>query len=277
MLHIITISTAFGGSLDPSSMQDWNGETFSNTASMQQGYDIVIHQLGLAIANRPTPGSSSGIFGFTMSLNNSISFVDSKDYVDGKPSPWNLLTTTEENPPALWLPSINVSKGLPLSLELGVKGGLVASDIGSVFGTYIKCSPFEGYKKAPNIALQIGYSGYIGNPNLALGTMDMSVSIGKALPFGPIVGINESIIHPYAAVGSYWLRADPRFTESESERFGISPVSAFNKSDNFTEGYRNVAWDVGVEIQNNEILVAFSTSNAPNHLWSIQSNIGYRF
>jgi hypothetical protein len=102
MLHIIMLGSAFGGSLDPSSMQDWNGETFSNTASMQQGYDIVIHQLGMAIANRPTPGASSGIFGFTMSLNNSISFVDSKDYVDGKPSPWNLLTTTEENPPVFW-------------------------------------------------------------------------------------------------------------------------------------------------------------------------------
>jgi hypothetical protein len=164
-----------------------------------------------------------------------------------------------------------------LLLEFGVKGGLIASDTGSIFGTYIKCSPFEGYLKAPNIAVQMGYSGYVGNPDLALGTMDMSVSIGKALPFGPIVGINESIIHPYAAVGWYWVRADPRLTESETERFGITPVSSFKNSKYYTDGFRNIAWDVGVEIQSNEIFVAFSTSNAPNHLWSVQSNIGYRF
>ncbi len=277
MLFFMLIHSAHAGSITPSSMSDWSGESYTSTPSIQKGYGIVVKQLGMSIANKPDSGTSSGIYGFEMTIKNRIAFVDSKDYVDGSPSPWNLISQSEEAPPALWLPSIGVRKGLPLSLEVGAEAGLVVSDIGSTFGTYVRCSPLEGYYKAPDITIQYGYSGYLGNPNLALSTMDLSLSIGKEFPFGPLLDVNSSTIHPYAGAGLYWLRADPRLDTAEQNKLGIGAVSSFSRSDDFTEGYRLFGWDLGVRIQSNEMLVSFSSSHSPGNLWSINSGIGYSF
>ena len=40
------------GNLSPASMGDWNGKTYDRANSIQQGYDIVVRQLGMAIANQ---------------------------------------------------------------------------------------------------------------------------------------------------------------------------------------------------------------------------------
>jgi hypothetical protein len=277
MLYLMLIHTVSAGVINPSSMSEWSGQSYTSTSSIQQGYGIVVKQLGMSIANKPSAGTSSGIYGFEMTIKNSIAFVDSKDYVDGSPSPWNLISNTEEAPPALWLPSVEIRKGLPLSLEIGAQAGLVVTDVGSTFGSYVRCSPMEGYKNAPDITIQYVYAGYIGNPDLALSTMDLSLSIGKGFAFGPLANVNSSIIHPYAGAGMYWLRADPRLDSSEESKLGIGAISSFSKSDEFTEGYRLFAWDLGVRIQSNEMLVSFSSSHSPGNLWSVNSSIGYSF
>ena len=49
------------GNLSPASMGDWNGKTYDRANSIQQGYDIVVRQLGMAIANHPHAITSVGI------------------------------------------------------------------------------------------------------------------------------------------------------------------------------------------------------------------------
>ena len=64
-------NTAVAGNLSPQSMSDWNGKDYSQSGSIEQGYGIVVRQLGMAIANKPQTISSMGIHGFEMSLQNS--------------------------------------------------------------------------------------------------------------------------------------------------------------------------------------------------------------
>ena len=277
MLLTFLIQSALAGPLDPSSMLDWNGQTYINPTSFQNDFAVVVKQLSLSTANQPSAATTLGIYGFEMILDNRIAFIDSTEYVDGSPSPWNLMSSTEESPPALWLPNLEVRKGLPLSLEMGLRAGMVVTDVGSTFGSYVRCAPLEGYRKLPDIALQFGYAGYIGNPDLALGTMDTSITIGKALPFGPLTGINSSVIHPYASVGMYWTKADPRLNSKEATKLDIQAISAFQRSDNYMDGYRMFAWNAGFEIQSNEVVISLATSHSPNTLFQVRSSIGYSF
>jgi hypothetical protein len=265
------------GNLSPSSMNDWNGRAYNKTAAIQQGYDIVVKQLGMAIANHPHSVTSMGLHGFEMSVQNTVSFIDAARYADGSPSPWNLAFSNEEAPENLWIPAIHIKKGLPLSLEIGGRTGMIQGDTGSIFGTYVRCSPVEGYAKAPDITIQSGYTGYIGNADLAVGTMDLSMTIGKAIPFGPLTGVNSSIIKPFVAGGLYWLRSDPRLQPEEQASLGIGPVSAFKKSDFYTDGYRLFAIDGGVEIESNEIVFALSGSYSPGNLFTIEHQFGFAF
>tara|TARA_B110000037_G_scaffold16279_1_gene16897 strand:- start:731 stop:1561 length:831 start_codon:yes stop_codon:yes gene_type:complete len=274
---LLSLSTAFAGNLDPSSMKDWAGVTYTKQGVVTEYYDTVVKQLGMSIRNRPHAPSSKGIHGFELSLQNNLSAIDSTDYSDGTPSPWHLSYSDEDAPPALWIPSFIVKKGLPLSFEIGSQAGLVIGDHGSVFGAYIRNSPFEGYAKAPDIAIQWGYAGYVSNIDMAVGVMDLTMSIGKEVPFGPLVGVNSSIFRPYVAAGMYWLRADPRLSDQEIARLGIGPVSSFAKSDYYTDGYQVFAWDLGFEVESNEIVFGLSASHSPGNLFSVQQQIGFVF
>ena len=89
-------NTTHAGNISPQSMGDWNGKGYTQSSSIQQGYDIVVRQLGLAIANKPQTVTSMGIHGFEMSVQNSVSFIDAARYSDGSPSPWNLAFSDEE-------------------------------------------------------------------------------------------------------------------------------------------------------------------------------------
>ncbi len=270
-------SNSMAGNLSPSSMGDWNGKTYSQSSSIQQGYDIVVRQLGLAIANKPQTVTSMGIHGFEMSLENSVSFIDAARYSDGSPSPWNLAFSDESAPENLWIPTIHITKGLPMSFEIGARTGMIQGDTGSLFGTYARYSPVEGYRRAPDVSLQVGYTGYIGNSELGVGTMDASLSIGKAIPFGPLTGVNSSIIRPFLASGLYWLRADPRLKTDDAETLGLAPISAFKKSADYVDGYRMLSIDGGFEIESNEILFSMAASYSPGNMLSVQHRFGFSF
>ena len=273
----LTLSSALAGSLDPSSMQDWRGVSFTDQKAIGESYDVVVKQLGMSIRNRPHAPSSNGIHGFEITLQNNLAAIDSTDYVDGSHSPWHLAYSDEDAPPALWIPSIIVEKGLPLSFEIGSQAGLVVGDYGSIFGAYVRCSPLEGYVKAPDLSIQWGYSGYISNVDMAVGTMDVTASLGKEIPFGPMVGVNSSIARPYVAAGMYWLRADPRLSADETSKLGLSQISSFANSEHYVDGYRLFAWDIGFEIEANEVLFGLSASHAPAGLFSLQQQIGFVF
>ena len=270
-------TSAHAGNISPSSMADWNGKEYSSSNSIEQGYDIVVRQLGMAIANKPHTVTSMGIHGFEMSLQNSVSFIDASRYADGSPSPWNLAFSDEEAPSNLWIPTIHITKGLPLSFEIGARTGMIQGDTGSIFGTYARFSPIEGYRKSPDLSIQVGYTGYIGNSELGLGTMDTSISLGKAIPFGPLTGVNSSVFRPFIAGGMYWLRADPRLQSDEADALGIRAVSAFQQSDDYIDGYRMMSIDGGFEIESNEVLFSMSASYSPGNILSIEHQFGFSF
>src|SRR5262245_28031740 len=66
----------------------YEGEKGTDTKAVMEGYEEVVKELGVAIANKPmAPGETLGINGFDLSVYNSVAFIHAKG-TDDEPSGW---------------------------------------------------------------------------------------------------------------------------------------------------------------------------------------------
>jgi hypothetical protein len=255
-----------------SQLGTWEGENFSNADTIQRSYSRVIQQLGVAIGNSPVSAAeSSGLYGFDIALTNTVAFTDSTD--DG--SPWQRVHEDTDPSRAMWMPGVTVRKGLPMSLEAGARMSYVALSRQSVFGAWGKATLLEGYRSIPDLAIQVGYSSYVGNTELALGTMDLSAVIGKTFPFGRVTRINTAQFSPYIGGGLYRIRATPRLDESTLEDLGIAAVSGFTNAPEYTEGYAPGVVHLGMRIVSGDAQFLLGSSIAPNATATVTAGLGY--
>ncbi len=221
-----------------SAMSTWQGNSVTDTALITDAYRQIVRELGSAVANKPAgPAETLGVNGFAVGLDSSFSFI-SADGVGNEPSPWERAHVDGTPSRLLWAPRLVVQKGLPLSLELGASAGYVAFSRQTLMSGWGRLGLLEGYSKAPDLSLQVGYAGYIGNEELELGAMDVGLTIGYGLPFGTIAGIRETQFQPFAGVGRLYVHAAPRLSAGEQEALGVGPVSGFKGSESFDEDFR---------------------------------------
>lgn len=195
-------------------------------------YDVVL-ELGAAVAYKPQgPATTLGVNGFEVSVGQSVTFVDS-DGSDGVPSSWERLHADGTPDRAVWIPRLEVRKGLPASLELSLELGVVALSRQSIVGGHLRWAPVEGYRRLPDVILQGGYTGYTGNDELELGVMDLGGSVGYTLPFGSVVGINTARFSPYVGATRLTIHAAPRLSDGDMAALNLSPISGFNSSDHY--------------------------------------------
>jgi len=219
------------------SMSTFNGDAM-DVELITAAWTQLVRELGAASANKPVADASTlGVNGFEVGFDSSFSFISSSTE-GGVPSPWELAHEDEAPSPVLWTPRFSVRKGLPLSLEVGATAGYVAFSNQSLFGGYGRWGIWEGYRKFPDVVLQIGYMGYIGNDELELGVMDVSTTVGYTLPFGTIAGINETKFSPFIGLGRLRIHAAPRLGEEEQLALGVTELSGWSKSDFFTAEMR---------------------------------------
>lgn len=255
-----------------SQLGTWQGERFTNTDTIGTAYKRVIQQLGMSIANTPLGAAeTTGVAGFDIALTSQVSFIDSSD----ADAPWRRVHEDAEPSRALFIPGVTVRKGLPLSLEAGARLGYVGFSRQSVFGAWGRLGILEGHQKLPDLTIQAGYSGYVGNTELALGTMDTSIVIGKTFPFGSVTRINTSQISPFIGAGLYRIRATPRLEDAILEELEIGPVSGFSNSEDYAEGYAPGALHLGMRIISGDVQVLTSATLAPNATATISAGIGY--
>lgn len=254
-----------------SSLNTFNGQSATN-AAIGQAYERVVQQLGVGVANRPIGAAeTTGIYGFDVALTNTVGFIETRE----SDAAWRRVHPDADPTRALWIPEITVRKGLPLSVEAGARLGYVAFSRQTVFGAWGRVGLLEGYTSAPDITLQIGYAAYLGNPELAVGTLDSSLVVGKTFPFGRLIGINTATASPFVGAGLYQIRAQPRLDADELDELGIDAVSGFRSSDNFTEGFARPSLHVGLRLLSGDVQFLLGSTVVPNVLSSVSAGIGY--
>lgn len=203
-----------------SGMTEHEGDTILDSALLSASYKDLVRELGTMVANKPfAPAETTGLYGWDASLYTQFVFNEAKDR-KGDISPW-ARAHGEEDPRAYQLvPTVGVRKGLPLSTEVGANVGWIGWSQTGVVGGYGRVAILEGYKPAPDLTLQAGYSGYVGNDELEVGVLDLGVTLGATWATGMLPGANDATFSPWVNFTSLRVSASPLLTEDTLERIG---------------------------------------------------------
>lgn len=270
---------AFPDDVSLSQLGEWDGAAFTDVNANREAYEVVVRQLAAGVANQAMqPAETLGVNGFAASLDSSWGFISAQNE-DDSPAPWERVHTDADPTGVLWVPTLTVRKGLPLSLEGGLSVGYVGFSQQTVFGGFGRWGIWEGYRQFPDLTLKVGYSGLVGNDELELGVMDLSATLGYSVPFGTLNGINDSVWSPWFSAGMLRTSASPRLSEADQEALGIMPVSGSKNSESYQEGggYAPFVGTLGFRIVTGDVTVTMAGSITVAAMPSLHMGFGYDF
>ena len=93
-------------------------------------------------------------------------------------SAWDAVSEDGDAARVGYMPTFRFRKGLPWSFEVGMDVAWLAGTRQMAVGGYGRWAFLDGWRQVPDMALSLGYTGYVGNDQLDLGVFDLSVSIG---------------------------------------------------------------------------------------------------
>ncbi|MBM4365911.1 MAG: hypothetical protein FJ102_06820 [Deltaproteobacteria bacterium] len=266
-------------------MDDFEGastESLQGDDYVRAGYEQVVLELGSTLANKPmAPARTLGVSGFHVGIGNTLAFIQTGS-IDGiNPAGWDLADPDEEPMVVLFVPQVQIRKGLPASLEVGANfGWLGLTETGTV-GAYGRWGIIEGYRSLPDLSIQMGYVGYVGNDELEMGVLDFGANIGYTLPFGPVAGINVSRFSPFVSLGVNRIHAAPRADLSESGLEGrVTEVTGFTDAESatfFDAAYAPFAFGGGIELESGDFTLGVSGSYASGGAPAVNTAIGFNY
>jgi len=177
--------------VDLYAMLDQDGAPVLDKTVLASSFRQLVMELGTMVSNKPNlPADTVGLYGFDIDIATQFALTEAH-YRAGETSPWARAEVDERAPPYHVVPTVTVRKGLPLSTEVGASVGWISGTSTGTFGGFARVAVLEGYKPLPDVALKLGYAGYVGNPQLDCGALDLGVTVGSTYPIGRLPGINE--------------------------------------------------------------------------------------
>jgi hypothetical protein len=235
-----------------SGMDSYQGQPSGTAEEVNQAWRTVVKDLGTGIANKAQGGATLGMDGFDLSMGASTVFVHGHRY-NGGPTAWELAREGNQAAGALFIPELQVRKGLPLSLEAGARVGWISFTRQGLVGAFGRFAPIEGHPKLPELAMQLGYTGYVGNDELDLGVADASLSLGKTVAFASMQASKTRTIHPHAGVGFNWIRANPLLSEERLGELNIAPMRAKKSAPDYDPEMRQLVIHAGMRIVSGDV------------------------
>ena len=215
--------------------------------------------------------------GFYVGLSNTFAFIRTGSTDGVHPTGWDLAAEDEDPQAFLYVPTLQLRKGLPMSLEVGANASWIGNTQTEALGVYGRWSPLEGHRRIPDLAVQIGYSGYVGNDELELGVMDMSASIGYTLPFGVTQGIHQASFSPYVGLGVNRMHAAPRADLSRTDLEGrITEVTGFQSDiEHYQDGFAPLQIGGGFRILNGDFSATVAATYSPGLIATVDVGLGF--
>ena len=207
------------------SMTEQDGLPVFDRELLGQSFRQLVMELGTAVANQPdTPAETLGLNGFSLDVGMRFALTEAR-FREG-PSPWNRAHADEDNAPYLPMPTLSVRKGLPWSGEIGASVGWIGGSSTGVVGGWARVAVLEGYRPLPDVSVRLGYSGYVGNDELDLGTLDLGVTLGTTWGVGRIIGVNTGQFSPWLSFQTLRVSANPTIDEDIADEIGALRYAA---------------------------------------------------
>lgn len=207
-----------------SGMAEHGGQHVSSDISAD--YQQLIRELGVIVSNKPlAPAGTLGASGFDLSFSNTFAFITATRS-DGTPSPWER-AQDDENPNGYsFIPTLSARKGLPLSIEVGANATWIGLTRTGTFGGFGRVALVEGYKPWPDVSLEIGYSGYVGDDELELGVMNAGVNLGSSFAFGSLPGVHNAQWKPFLNASVLRISASPLIDATIADDIGAVRIGS---------------------------------------------------
>ena len=261
-------------------MVDYRGVRVS-PGQLGDDYKTLIMELGTGVANQAiNPAETLGAFGFDVGLVNTFSFIGSRTQ-DGNPSPWERAHVDENPNTYMFSPGLQVRKGLPMSMELGARGSWVGNSRQGTFGGFGRIALVEGFKPAPDINVRVGYSGYLGNPELDLGVWDAGVTLGGTWAFGAYPEINQAQVSLFSDFSILRIGAVHRLDEATAALIGAenfySGPTTDPTADSWQAGITVPRVAAGLQVTNGNAHVRLSGAWAPSTIPTLTFGMGFTY
>ncbi len=269
-------------------MGDYDGartEAIGGEDYVATGWSEVALELGSTISNKPAaPARTLGAAGFHVGLVTTFAHLPGRwvnsDYPDG----WELMAQDEDPMPLLFVPTVQIRKGLPGSFEVGANFGWIGMSETGVVGAYGRVALVEGYKILPDVSLQAGYSAYVGNDEFELGAMDFSANVGYSLPFGPVAGIHTAKFSPFINLGLTRIHAAPRvdlvgsrLEDRVTELTGFETATTDPDAAQFNATYAPFSFAGGFEVQSGEFTFDLTSGYAVGGAVTFNLGLGFTY
>jgi hypothetical protein len=194
----------------------------------QSSFDFVVRELAVSISAPPTWGVGSlGLYEFEVGFDNRLSFIHANSSDGIKISPWQQMTEGGDPSAVQWMPTLRVRKGLPFSFEVGGDIGWHAGTAQMLVGGYGRLAFLDGWKRIPDAAIQLRYTGYVGNDQLELGVFEADLSVGYTFMAPGLGSHPDMFFSPWAGYGFLMSHARPLAVTVGA----VGPVSAWVDAD----------------------------------------------
>ncbi len=209
-----------------------------DAASRQAHLNFVVRELAMTLSSPPTYAVGSlGLYEFEISTDQRIAFIHTDPDDAAGTSAWNDLSEANEPSTVQYVPSVVFRKGLPWSFEVGGQVGWLAMSRQFKVGGYGRWAFLGGWDKVPDVAVRVGYDGYVGNEQLDAGVMTLDFAVGYTFKaaskkeqagtrFSPLVGYAFLMAHaqPVAEVSGItqmtgWAKTAPDGIDPRDFRF----------------------------------------------------------
>jgi hypothetical protein len=259
-----------------SNMLEREGVAVLDPALLGDAYKQLVTELGTMIANKPTiPAKSLGAHGFAFDLGASAVLTEATNR-DGQPSPWDRAHADENASPYHVLPTFSVRKGLPLSTEVGMSAGWIGGSRQGLVSGYGRVAILDGYRPLPDLSVQLGYAGYVGNDELDVSTLDLGVTLGTTVPVGDLPGINHGQVSTWGNFTTMRVSANPVLDETTAASIGAIRYQR-SKSEDFEAPIVLPRFGGGAQFTSGNVHLRVSASWAPATIPEISTGVGCTF
>lgn len=269
-------SAAWPEDVDISRMTTFGDEVQLDRDVLADSYKSLVTDLGTMIANKPMlPAETLGIWGFAFDTGLQWALTEAQDR-EGEPSPWDRVHPDEDAGDFHVIPTFSVRKGLPLSTEIGSTVGWIGGSSTGSLAVFGRVAVLEGYKPAPDITLQLGYSGYVGNDELDAGTLDLGVTLGSKFPVGSLVGVHTAHISPWATFQTLRVSANPNLDPDTEAAIGAIRFQR-SKTESYAAPLVVPQFGAGVQFTSDGVHARLSAAWAPSTFPTIATGFGCTF
>lgn len=229
-LAVTTAHAQWTEDVSLSGMTEHGGVTVVDTDLLGLVYRQLVGEIGAFTANKPVhPAKTLGQYGWEFGVDNTIA-ITTTWASSGQVSPWARAAEDETPQTFHWIPAVHARKGLPMSTEVGFNAGWVGETRQGIVGGFGRVGVLNGYRPAPDITLQLGYSGYIGNDELEVGVLDLGATIGTTVGMGGVPGVRHGQFMPWFTFSSNRITASPVLDEGVAADIGAVPFGGKRKA-----------------------------------------------